>query len=157
MRLRAAYLGLHRRTNAALAPFGVTADQFVVLTAIAERGGLTQKELARRTGSDPNTMSEILIRLETRELITRNRNPDDGRARSISLTPRGRKMQRSLWKESAPLRAELESLFTSQAMNALASGLEKVAVAMIPPEPRAMGATRRIRSSDHSGKPSNPL
>ena len=64
MGLRAAYLTMHRRANAEFARFGLTADQFVLLTALAEADGVTQKELARRTASDANTMSEMLGRLE---------------------------------------------------------------------------------------------
>jgi hypothetical protein len=56
MRLRVAYLSLHRRTNAELAPLGLTADQFVLLTSLVSAGGVTQKELVRPTGSDPKTM-----------------------------------------------------------------------------------------------------
>ena len=36
MNLRAAYLSMHRQTNAHLARFGVTADQFVCLLILAE-------------------------------------------------------------------------------------------------------------------------
>ena len=34
VRLRGAYLTFHRRANAHFEPFGVTADQFVVLTSL---------------------------------------------------------------------------------------------------------------------------
>ena len=37
MRLRGAYLTFHRLANAHFEPFGVTADQFVVMTLMAER------------------------------------------------------------------------------------------------------------------------
>ena len=90
MALRAAYLALHRRTNAELARFGLTADQFVVLTTLAEGDGVTQKELVRRTGSDANTMSEMLARLERRGLVSRERHATDGRARTVALTEQGR-------------------------------------------------------------------
>jgi DNA-binding MarR family transcriptional regulator len=70
-RLRGAYLALHRRTNAALAEAGLTADQFVLLTALAEEDGVRQSELVGRTGSDPNTKSEMLVRLEKKGLVAR--------------------------------------------------------------------------------------
>jgi hypothetical protein len=47
MRLRGAYLTFHRRANQFYSRLGVTADQFVVLTALAEAGDLTQTELVR--------------------------------------------------------------------------------------------------------------
>ena len=59
--LRAAYLALHRRTNAWFATHGVTADQFVMLSALADADAVTQQELVRRVGSDPNTVRAMLL------------------------------------------------------------------------------------------------
>jgi len=148
MRLRVAYLALHRRTNAELAPLGLTADQFVLLTSLADGGGVTQKELVGRTGSDPNTMSEMLARLEAKGLVERRPHAEDGRARSVCLTRRGRRVQRTLWERSAGLRAELESVIPPDVLDSLVEGLDRVAIAMNPPDgpqerpPRAKGARR---------------
>jgi DNA-binding MarR family transcriptional regulator len=73
-RPRGAYLALHRRSEAAFAPRGVTADQFVLLTALA-RGGeaLTQPELVRRMSSDPSTARAVLVLLDQRGLVERDR------------------------------------------------------------------------------------
>ena len=46
--LRAAYLALHRQTNDCFAKDGVTADQFVLLSALADADAVTQQELVRR-------------------------------------------------------------------------------------------------------------
>ena len=86
--LRAAYLALHRQTNDCLAQEGVTADQFVLLSALSEADAATQQELVRRVGSDPNTVRAMLLLLEGRGLVARERCPADGRARSVTLTGR---------------------------------------------------------------------
>ena len=130
MRLRIAYLAVHRRTNAVLAPLGLTADQFVVLTALAESEGVTQQELVVRTGSDANTMSAMLARLEAKGLIRRKQHAEDGRARSVSLTRSGRQVQRALWKKTSALRAELQAAVPNDAMASLVGGLNQVALAM---------------------------
>src|SRR5262249_28595853 len=90
--LRAAYLALHRQTDATMAPFGVTADQFVLLAALAEGDALTQQALVRRVGSDASTVRAMLLLLEVRGLVSREPHPDDGRARSVALTPLGRQV-----------------------------------------------------------------
>src|SRR5690242_8204901 len=77
--LRAAYLALHRRSDAYFARHGVTADQFVLLAALAGGGARTQRDLARRAASDPNTVRAMLVLLEGRGLVTRGRHPTDGR------------------------------------------------------------------------------
>ena len=46
--LRAAYLALHRQSDAAFSEHGVTADQFVLLETLAKGEALTQRDLALR-------------------------------------------------------------------------------------------------------------
>ncbi len=132
MGLRAAYLALHRRTNAELARFGLTADQFVVLTALADGDGVPQKELVRRTGSDANTMSEMLARLERRGLVSRERHATDGRARNVVLTEQGRQVQGQCWVASEPLRAMLQRPFRPGDLDVLVESLGRIARAMDP-------------------------
>jgi MarR family transcriptional regulator, organic hydroperoxide resistance regulator len=93
MALRGAYLTLHRRANTLLTEFGITADQWVVLTALSEEDGITQQELVRRVYSDPNTITAMLKLLEDRELVRREPHPTDRRARCIYLTTQSRELQ----------------------------------------------------------------
>ena len=58
---RAAYLMFHRQSDAAFAPYGVTADQFVLLARLSEGESLTQKEFAIRMPSDPSTVRTMLV------------------------------------------------------------------------------------------------
>ena len=71
MKLRAAYWTMHRRADAQLARLGVTADQFVLLSILAEGEGITQQQLVRRASSDPNTVRAMLVLLERRGLVSR--------------------------------------------------------------------------------------
>jgi DNA-binding MarR family transcriptional regulator len=80
--LRAAYLTLHRRSDAQFAPHGVTADQFVLLATLARSHALTQRELARRMSSDPSTVRAMLVLLEQRGLVERETHPTDARKRT---------------------------------------------------------------------------
>ena len=128
--LRAAYLTMHRRANAEFAHLGLTADQFVILTALAEADGVTQKELARRTASDANTMSEMLGRLERRGLVTRERDADDGRARRVSLTECGRELQRRAWDGIAAFHGTLAGLVPLNDVGKLVGQLERIARGM---------------------------
>src|SRR5829696_662268 len=91
MALRAAYLALHRRSEAAFAPHGVTADQFVLLATLARGHALTQRELARRMSSDPSTVRAMLVLMEKRGLVERDTHPTDARARAVSLTAAGKR------------------------------------------------------------------
>ena len=130
MGLRAAYLTMHRRANAEFAHLGLTADQFVILTALAEADGVTQKELARRTASDANTMSEMLGRLERRGLVARKRDASDGRARRVSLTDSGREIRQAAWDGIAAFGDRLAGLVPSAERADLVGHLERIAQGM---------------------------
>src|SRR3954468_8370155 len=94
--LRAAYLALHRRSEAQFAPEGVTADQFVLLATLARGHALTQRELARRMSSDPSTVRAMLVLMEERGLVKRGSHPTDARARTVALTAAGERTFRRL-------------------------------------------------------------
>ena len=66
MWLRKGYLAFHRRVNAWMLNYGITADQFVVLRVVGREPGITQIEIVKRTASDPNTVAAILRLLEQR-------------------------------------------------------------------------------------------
>ncbi|MGH7170921.1 MAG: MarR family winged helix-turn-helix transcriptional regulator [Gemmataceae bacterium] len=130
--LRAAYLALHRQTTDCFAKDGVTADQFVLLAALAEIDAVTQQELVRRVGSDPNTVRAMLLLLEGRGLVARERHPSDGRARCVTLTVKGRRVFKKLWTKSEPLRDRLLSAFWPDEVTALLGLLHRVAEVMVP-------------------------
>src|SRR5512137_1361005 len=102
--LRAAYLAMHRQTDACLARSGGTADQFVLLGLLAREDAVTQQKLVRRASSDPNTVRAMLVLLERRGLVARVGHPTDGRARSVTLTGNGRRLHHRLMADTEPLR-----------------------------------------------------
>jgi DNA-binding MarR family transcriptional regulator len=142
--LRAAYLALHRQTNTCLAKDGVTADQFVLLAALAEADAVTQQELVRRVGSDPSTVRAMLLLLEGRRLVARERHPADGRARCVTLTAKGRQVFKQLWAQSEPVRARLLAAFRPDEVTALVALLRRVAEAMAPPARNGSRTTREL-------------
>ncbi len=117
--LRIAYLALHRQTNDCCARHGVTADQFALLSALADADAVTQQELVRRIGSDPNTVRAMLLLLEDRGLVAREQHPADGRARCVTLTRKGRQLFKKLWKRSESLRTRLLAAFRDDEVAAL--------------------------------------
>jgi DNA-binding MarR family transcriptional regulator len=73
-----------------LKSFGLTHPQFVVLAAtgwLTRNGDLvTQVEIGKMAGLDPNTNSQVIKGLEQKELIQRAAS---GRAKNVSLTKKG--------------------------------------------------------------------
>jgi DNA-binding MarR family transcriptional regulator len=124
--LRAAYFGMHRVSDAHFTRHGVTADQFVLLACLAEQDAITQQELARRASSDPSTIRAMLVLLEGRGLVSRERNPADGRARVVTLTARGRRLAERLWKSSEPIRVQMLAGFSEEEARSLVGCLRRL-------------------------------
>jgi DNA-binding MarR family transcriptional regulator len=126
MRLRGAYLTFHRMANAHFEQFGVTADQFVVLTLLADEDGVTQRDLVEQAFSDANTIGEMLTRLEKKRFVRRERHPKDGRARCVFLTPQGRKKQHQLWDSWEGRIQEVDNAFRAKELEVLKSLLGRI-------------------------------
>jgi len=130
--LRAAYLALHRRSEAQFAPHGVTADQFVLLATLARGQALTQRELARRMSSDPSTVRAMLVLLEKRGLVSRDSHPTDARARTVDLTAEGTRTFQQLWAAGEPVREQLLGALRPDEAETLVGLLARVAAALNP-------------------------
>ena len=83
-----------------LAELEVTAPQFLVLAALLHLHGRdgeapTQREIGERTGTDPNTASQIVRGIERRGLVRRTPHARDSRALALSLTPEGLALARA--------------------------------------------------------------
>jgi DNA-binding MarR family transcriptional regulator len=128
--LRAAYLALHRRTDAALTGCGATADQFVILAVLAEGDALTQRDLARRASSDPNTVRAMLLILERRGFVARRPHRTDARARTVTLTAKGQRTCEHLWAVSEAVRKELVDVLHDNEQNTLFELLQRIVGAL---------------------------
>ncbi len=127
MALRAAYMGLHRRTDSQLAKHGVTADQFVLMATLVRDGSMTQRELARRMPSDPSTVRAMLVLLEKRSLVERVSHPTDSRALLVNLTTAGKRKFKQLWKAGEDIRQEMASAIPPGELEIVIRNLHRLA------------------------------
>jgi MarR family transcriptional regulator, lower aerobic nicotinate degradation pathway regulator len=75
---------------AVLKTFDIELRHFAVLIELSERGPLSQRELAERTGSDKVAMVRTLDHLEAAGLAVRRQVPGDRRMHAVELTGKGR-------------------------------------------------------------------
>lgn len=68
---------------------GLTYPQYLVMLVLWERDGLSVKDIGERLFLDSGTLTPLLKRLETAELIKRTRSTEDERQVLIALTSRG--------------------------------------------------------------------
>ncbi len=76
-----------------LESFGITPGQYMVLKCLWDENGITVKHLADRLQLDSSTITGILDRLETKQLIARQPDKNDRRALNVVLTPQGKDLQ----------------------------------------------------------------
>lgn len=69
--------------------FDVTLPMWRVLIELWHNGDLRLGDLSERTSIDISTLSRLLVAMQRRNLIVRRRSGLDGRALSLTLTPRG--------------------------------------------------------------------
>jgi DNA-binding MarR family transcriptional regulator len=96
-----------RRFAEVMEPTGLDGRHFRVLTMVAARPGMTQQQLHEKTLIDPSSMVAVIDDLETRGFAERRQDPDDGRARTIFLTPAGERFERRITRLAAELQDEL--------------------------------------------------
>jgi DNA-binding MarR family transcriptional regulator len=75
---------------------GLTPIQYTALTAMERHPGITSAQLARNSFVRAQSMAELVNGLLRRGLITRERDPGDGRHYLLSLTPQGAALVESL-------------------------------------------------------------
>jgi DNA-binding MarR family transcriptional regulator len=76
----------------ALAPLGIRPRHFNVLASLAADESLSQQEVSRLLGIDPNVLVGVIDELEQQGLAERRRNPRDRRRHVVVVTAAGRRM-----------------------------------------------------------------
>jgi DNA-binding MarR family transcriptional regulator len=72
---------------------GLTYPQYLVMLVLWERDGVPVKDIGQRLLLDSGTLTPLLKRLETAELVKRTRSTEDERQVLIALTPRGQALK----------------------------------------------------------------
>lgn len=68
---------------------GPTQRQFAVMEAVSVEEGLTQTDLVKATGIDRSTLADLVARMTTKGLLTRERSTLDARAKAVRLSAEG--------------------------------------------------------------------
>lgn len=96
-------------------PDGLKMSQFTVLNHLVRLGGeWSPARLASAFQVTKGAMTNTLQRLEARGLIRITGNPDDGRAKLVTITESGRSMRARCVESVTPLIAELSLEFSEK-------------------------------------------
>lgn len=107
---------LERVVDSALAPYDVTAAQYVVLSALMSGRASTAVEICREISYSAGAMSRMLDRLEQKNLIQRVVSPENHRANKLEITQKGKNIYPELREGS---KIAIDELFDSLGDNDL--------------------------------------
>lgn len=81
--------GIRQEMRLRLAEWDLSVQEFTALAVLKRRPGLSNAQLARRSLVRPQSMNEILVKLEGRGLLRREVDPDHARILRAVLTREG--------------------------------------------------------------------
>jgi MarR family transcriptional regulator, organic hydroperoxide resistance regulator len=94
--LKAIQRELERQMNDAMRPLGLTAAQADALSVIGQAGPLSLKELGELLIAEAGHPSRMVDRLVEADLVARRAGGDDRRRVELSLTARGRRLEKRI-------------------------------------------------------------
>jgi DNA-binding MarR family transcriptional regulator len=80
---------LRARLDEAVRLHGVTTTEYVTLSVLRQRDGMSCAQLARWAFVTPQAMNVVISKLEKRRLVRRRPDPNHGRVRRASVTAKG--------------------------------------------------------------------
>lgn len=116
----------HRALAARLQEHGLRLPQYAVLAALADFGSLAPHELAHRLQADRSHVSGYVDVLVRNGLAARERDPDDRRRLTVTLTPAGRALFGSLSDAAAASQQGMLRDLSPEEQHTLVSLLAKV-------------------------------
>jgi DNA-binding MarR family transcriptional regulator len=94
--VKAAQRGLERVMNEAMAPLGITAAQADALVVIGQAGPISLKDLGELLIAEAGHPSRLVDRLVEAGLVGRRPAAEDRRRIELSLTSRGRRLEKRI-------------------------------------------------------------
>jgi len=83
---------VRREIQGAVRQYGLSVNEYSTLSVLANRHGLSNAQLARRSLVSPQSANEVLLALERKGLVGRQAHPAHGRILQTRLTAKGRRL-----------------------------------------------------------------
>ena len=110
-----------------LEPLDLTPIQYSIIFVLSRLDGIDQATLAGLVALDRSTVGNVLMRLESRRLVKRERSPDDGRSRVLRLTRKGKNLAREASDGVARVQQRLLSPLSAKERATFVESLRKIA------------------------------
>jgi DNA-binding MarR family transcriptional regulator len=134
---------LRTRLDEAVAANGVTTPQYIALSILRERDGLSNAQLARWTYVTPQAMSLVLSALERRRLVRRRQDPRHRRVLRTSVTTRGLRVLHECDRAMDVIEADMLSGLDPATVQTVRAGLSSCAHSLQASRPLPQPPPRR--------------
>ena len=118
--------GIVREMRARLAAFSLSVQEYTTLSVLAARPGLSNAQLARRALVTPQSMLEIVAKLEARRLVRRTVDPGNARVLRAELTRAGRALLRRADPAIAEVEAQLLGALPARERDGVTRGMRRM-------------------------------
>ncbi|HET7479570.1 MAG TPA: MarR family transcriptional regulator [Rubrobacteraceae bacterium] len=125
--LKRAQHALRGGMDEVLREIGMTTAQYAALSALEAEAGLSGADLARRSFVTPQTMNQILTRLERDGMISRRAHPRHGRVLRTDLSKEGRRKLAEAHKLVEEVEAKMLKNFDDAEIRQLSDALRRCA------------------------------
>jgi DNA-binding MarR family transcriptional regulator len=137
---------LRARLDEEMRQCGVSTPEYVALSVLRERDGLSCAQLARWALVTPQAMNLVIGGLERRRLVRRRPDPKHRRALRASVTPKGletlARCDGAMDRIEADMLGDMEPETVEVVRAALGSFAHSLGATSPPPRPRPLGRTR---------------
>jgi DNA-binding MarR family transcriptional regulator len=126
-----ALIGAARKTiitkiDAELAPFDVSAAQWLVVLLVGENAVSSATGLCEKLSYDPGAMTRLIDRLESKGIVRRVRSPEDRRTIQLELTENGKALHPKIIAAMADVNNSLLHGFSHDEVNQLEGYLRRM-------------------------------
>ncbi len=128
---RRAYITIMPLFEKRMAKFELRPVDFTVLSLLKANPNINQKRLSKAINVSPPNLATLLDRLEQRDLVMRQRNPQDRRSQTLVLTAAGARMCVKAEKTAAELEAKATEALSDAERAQLIALLQKIFIASL--------------------------
>ncbi|WP_172132391.1 MarR family winged helix-turn-helix transcriptional regulator [Bradyrhizobium aeschynomenes] len=109
--------------------FALSRQEWRILAALGEQPRLPTKQIGRLTTLDKMNVSRAMQSLEARGIVSRSRDPEDGRERIVTLTAAGRALYRRIVPYALAREADLLGVLSAAEIATLDAAIDKLLAA----------------------------
>ncbi|MFL9878268.1 MarR family transcriptional regulator [Herbaspirillum rhizosphaerae] len=128
---RRAYITIMPLFEKRMAKFELRPVDFTVLSLLKANPNINQKRLSKAINVSPPNLATLLDRLEQRDLVMRQRNPQDRRSQTLVLTTAGMRMCVKAEKTAAELEEKATEALNDAERAQLITLLQKIFISSL--------------------------